>query len=72
MIGGFDTYLMSGSIVYTLLVGLDFDADSLWILVYAPFFILYFIAYAIYNLMWSHLSHQLSVSSNYELEPSGL
>ena len=75
MIGGFATYLLSGSIVSTLLVGLGFDAHSLWILVYAPFFILYFIAYTIYNL--SNLcdlvlSHQLSVSSNYELEPSGL
>ena len=40
MIGGFDTYLLSGSIVSTLLVGLDCDAHSLWILVYAPFVIL--------------------------------
>ena len=37
MIGGFDTYLLSGSIVSTHLVGLDFDAHSLWILVH-PFF----------------------------------
>ena len=49
MIGGFDTDVLSGSIISTLLVGLDFDAHSLWILVYAPFFILYFIVYAIYN-----------------------
>ena len=44
MIGGFDTYLLSGSIVSTFLVSLDFDAHSLWILVYALFFILYLIA----------------------------
>ena len=37
MIGGFDTYLFSGSIVSTHLVSLDFDAHSLWILVCAPF-----------------------------------
>ena len=48
MIGGFDTYLPSGSIVSTLLVGLDFDAHSLRILVYAPF--LHIIFNSLYHL----------------------
>ena len=69
------THILSGSIVSTLLVGLDCDAHSLWILVYAPFFILYFIVYTIYDLSILCdlvLSHQLSSSSNYKLEHSGL
>ena len=75
MIGCFDTYSLSGLIVSTLLVGLDFDAHSLWILVYATFFLLFFIVYTIYDLSilcGLVLSHQLSASSNHELEPSGL